>query len=157
MLGSMLRLSVVVPIAASLLPIAACGSSSALRVRAPDHGSLVDRTVTLQESMYALVGKSAGSDEAAMRIGEYCEANVAWLAKMRDDAAAIPESSQQAFAIELRDKTVALVERVEKALSERKILLMADQRVLAAIQTCAPRPPSEPEAPAAPDQSIRPE
>jgi len=116
----------------------ACGSTppAAFQVKSVDNGSVVDRFLNLQESLYALIAESPTADDAIAKITAYCEQNAAAVERMiadRDALADDPDGAAQRAEFERRG--AALSERAEKELSHKNDML-ADGRVLDSMSAC---------------------
>ncbi|MFO0747228.1 MAG: hypothetical protein U1F43_16415 [Myxococcota bacterium] len=129
------------------LAVGACASKPELRVMGLDHGSVLDRTMALQESVYAIAGQSAGPDEAAMRLDRYCDEHKDELAQLRLDAGQLTPDEQTAFAKALVERTQKLVERVKDAIGENGMLKLVDPIVLKSMGACRGEVPEEAPSP----------
>lgn len=91
----------------------ACASAPPLRVDKPDHGSVADRIMAVQESFYAIALAAKDVPQAHERMAAYCAENREALVAMRDDSRNVPEAEQESFAAELERRTRALMSRLE--------------------------------------------
>lgn len=115
--------------------LGACGTT--LKERAPVEGSLAERTMAFQESIFAAIERSDTAGEAAGRISRYCERHAPAFAQLRTDAGALEgdPGAVMAFTMELMAGIEDLAQRAESALSNKAHMLEAPE-VLGAIQNC---------------------
>jgi len=130
---------------AALTSLGACASSPELRQR-PIQGSVADRMLAIQESMFALIAKSHSSDEAADRITQYCEDERAAIEQLAADSEAMSGAEMQAMADDLTRRSQKLIDRASEALEDR-VHVMTDGRVIVAMARCRTPPVAPPSAP----------
>ncbi len=128
---------------ASAAALAGCGTT--LKERAPVEGSLAERTMVFQESIFAAIERSDTPKEAAARIAKYCERNADAFAQLRVDATALEgdPAAVMAFTMEIISGIEDLARRSQDALSDKADMLEAPE-VLGAIENCnVPMPGAE--------------
>lgn len=133
--------------------LVACASSPGIRMR-PIEGTIADRLLALQESVFALIIESDSSIEAAERITQYCADHSAAIEQLAAESAALGEGPEaQALAVEVAERGEKLVDRASEALEDR-VHLLTDGRVVIAMAQCRALPtPTEPTPPPEPTPS----
>lgn len=137
-------------ILALVLTLGACASAPELKQR-PIQGTVADRLLAIQESMFALIARSSTSTEAAERITAYCQSESEAIEQLTADAGALGEEGPEAEALrnEVARRSEKLIDRASEALEDR-VHLMTDGQVIVAMARCRTRPESpsiHPESP----------
>jgi|GEM_PF-3160910 len=120
---------------AGLISLTGCGT--ALKERAPTTGSLVERTLALQESLFAIIEDSGKIAEAATRIKRYCDKHRPAIQQLAVDAGAMGSdfATTSAFSHELAAGITDLATRSAEALQGKEAFLESPV-VLGAIERC---------------------
>lgn len=131
-LASIRVLAVIVPLA-----LGACASTPTLTVRGvPTGGTVVDRMMLFQESLYAIAGRSASPSETALGVTAYCEDNRDALERMGADASALTEDQQTQTGQEIAARTMKLADRVKDAIGVEHMLFLLEPEVTSAMVAC---------------------
>jgi hypothetical protein len=113
------------------------GCGSALKVSAPEGGSLSERVLKFQESILAIVASSSTPAAAATRIEKYCAKHQADFVKLSEDARGLEGDfgAMMKFAAELMKGVEDLAKRGESDLKGKEAMLDSEE-VKEAVATC---------------------
>jgi len=135
-------------IAALVLP--ACASAPGLQ-RVELQGSLADRLMAFEETLFWLVSRSASSQDAAQRVTAYCQENAQAIEEMARESESLSPDDVAALTKEVAQRKEKLVERASGELEGREHLL-TDGVVIVAMLQC--RQPPVPGATTEPSEGI---